>query len=269
MLQVPQIKLTGNPCPRCGTEFARLAPSGLCMACDHTQRNEELRVSAAARRQREIDETIGRLDQYVLEQLRSCGMATQELRATLDRIPREAKAAIPPASATAMIAGKVPDDGWGLVGTTGTGKSLAIAALLKAQVRAALASRIPEEGPIPVDWIRWESVPSLVDWLRDHARSEPDLVAARIHAACTAKVLVLDDLGAERRIGGYGSDYATGKLDLIVDARWRECLPTWYTANVDGEEGLVGAYGARMVSRLCGPNPCAMVSGLDMRLASA
>ena len=256
----------GQTCTDCGRQFARVTPSGRCHGCDTKERIRQVQAAEAAQRAEEIAAVMGRLDAYLDERLTACGMARKELRATLDRIPRGVKLAQPPEAVRALLRGEVPEQGWGLIGTTGTGKTMALAAIIRAHARAALEARVPKEGPIGVEWIRWESVPALVDFLRDNARSNPDLVATRVAAASTAQILILDDLAAERRISDYGSDYAIGKLDLIIDARDRACLPTWYTANVEGEIGLTEAYGARLVSRLCGCNPPALVEGEDMRM---
>lgn len=256
----------GSACPKCSREFAKLQASGLCAACDSSERIARQKARADAERDKAAAELMGRLDSYIEEQLGFCGIEKRERRGRLDKVPRGVKLAQPQEGVKALLRGEIPESGWGILGTTGTGKTLNLSAILREHVRAVLSARVPSEGPIPVDWIRWESVPDLVDWLRDHARSDAALVASRIHAACTCPILVLDDLTAERRISDYGSDYAIGKLGLIVDARHRKCLPTWYTANVKDEAGLVSAYGARLVSRLVGENPAAVVDGEDLRL---
>lgn len=264
---LPPMPADGGSCKKCGMVFARLAPSGLCLNHERQAHDERDRMEALEERKRAGAELLERLDLALESDMERAGLSKRERRANLEGIPQSVRKAMPSAQVKEMLRGAIPESGWGILGTTGTGKTMALAAVLRANARAILQERIPKEGPIQVDWLRWESWPILADWLRDHARSDADQVAARLQAACTAPILVLDDLAAERRIGNYGSDYAVGKLDLIIDTRHRECLPTWYTANVDGEAGLLEAYGARLVSRLCGSNPGFSVSGDDLRMA--
>lgn len=256
----------GETCTTCKREFARLQPSGLCGECDTKARLQRRDAEVAQRRAEEIAGQLANLDARLDQELAAAGISKRERQGAVEKIDPELKRSLPTDAVLAMLAGEVPADGWGIFGTTGNGKSLCMSAILKRHAHASLEKRIREGSGSGIDWIRWESVPELVDWLRDHARSEPERVEQRIHAACTCQVLVLDDLAAERRISDYGSDYAIGKLDLIVDARYREMLPTWYTANVVDEAGLLAAYGARFVSRLCGSNPPVVAVGADRRL---
>ena len=84
--------------------------------------------------------------------------------------------------------------------------------------------------------------------------SSPDYAgpwsAATLDAALTqAPALVLDDFGAER-----ATEFSTGKLYRVVDARYRERLPTIVTTNVDP-----GAIDPRIRSRL--------LSGIEVRFS--
>lgn len=266
---LPTLTLAGETCPQCGETFARLRESGLCLTCDGKAKEARHAAEIAEAKARDIAQLLEGLDAYLDDQLKACGMARREREAVLDRIDRPTRAAMPREPVLQLLQGGIPAEGWGMLGSTGTGKTMALAGLVKAQARKALERRIPDEGKVAIDWIRWESWPELADWLRDHCRSEPERVEARLRAACTAPILVLDDLCGERRTGDYSAEYAVGKLDLIVDARYRERLPTWYTANVEDESGLLAAYGARFVSRLCGTNRTKTLRGEDRRLVEA
>jgi DNA replication protein DnaC len=83
-----------------------------------------------------------------------------------------------------------------------------------------------------------------------------------------AQVLILDDLGAERRKGDYQDDYAAAEIDYIVaSARYRACLPTWYTTNIPLER-LAAFYGARFASRLVSESPLVELVGPDRRVSA-
>lgn len=112
-------------------------------------------------------------------------------------------------------------------------------------------------------WVEW---PQAAHVLRANAVVDPDFVAKTVEAWSSVPILVLDDLGSERRKGDYQEDYACGELDFVISARYRNCLPTWYTTNLD-QAGLVAMYGARMTSRLIGEAPLIVLAGQDLRVA--
>jgi DNA replication protein DnaC len=79
---------------------------------------------------------------------------------------------------------------------------------------------------------------------------------------------VIDDLGAERFVGAsYAEDWAASQLDLLVDGRYNDMRPTWYTTNLSPKEFLE-RYGPRLFSRLTAENPMLRVPTIpDMRRA--
>jgi DNA replication protein DnaC len=77
---------------------------------------------------------------------------------------------------------------------------------------------------------------------------------------------MLDDLGVERVRGRYDEDWAASQLDYLVDQRYNEMRPTWYTTNLSKPE-FTDRYGSRLHSRLCGENPLyAVAAGHDLRM---
>lgn len=167
-----------------------------------------------------------------------------------------------------ILSGVIPKTGFGIGGAgTGAGKTCALAAIFRAGAKAYAESNIDiDRMPCSkTPWLVWSSWPESVSWMRMNAIS--DRFPEYLDRMLGARVLFLDDLGSERIKGSYVDDFAASQLDLIVDSRYREMLPTFYTTNLD-LDGMTERYGARLVSRLCGENPLGMVSGLpDQRMA--
>ena len=199
----------------------------------------------------------------------AAGMGPREVTARVELIKPAIKRAIVSAAEVnlrELLAGKIPSSGFGIGGTgTGAGKTCALAAIFR---QYAMTSATEHAGTInkrPDPNLVWESWPSTVAWMRMNAIS--DDFPARVDRMIQAPVLFLDDLGSERIKGSYIEDFAASQLDLVVDSRYRDMLPTFYTTNLD-LKGLTEFYGARLVSRLCGENPLCIVEGLpDQRMA--
>lgn len=207
----------------------------------------------------------------------AAGMSPREARSEVGKIPIQIKKALPEDAVKALLSGIDPVHGFGLGGEgTGAGKTSAMAAILQGWVRAREENRVrageepPDPGAVrPLGGGRrtlvWASWPSTVSLLRTRATVD-GYVEETLGRLIGARVLFLDDLGSERIKGSYVEDFAASQLDVVVDERYREELPTFYTTNLDFA-GLVSFYGARMVSRLCGDNPLCVVEGLpDLRL---
>lgn len=106
-----------------------------------------------------------------------------------------------------------------LGGSIGAGKTYAACAILRAVHR--------EYGVAGRFW----PVSEIADGYR--AASDPDYTgpwpaAVLDNALMRAPLLVLDDFGAER-----ATEFSTGKLYRVADARYRDRLPTIVTTNVD------------------------------------
>lgn len=108
-----------------------------------------------------------------------------------------------------------------LMGTPGTGKTLATA--------PALAGR-------PGEFVRAVELARLSSFDREDRK--------RLEAAQRARVLVLDDLGAEMLHDGWKPT-----LDELVDIRWGERRRTIITTNLD-TEAFRARYGSRIADRL-------------------
>ena len=204
------------------------------------------------------------------------GMSPREARAEVARIPMQIKRALPEDAVKALLAGQDPAHGFGLGGEgTGAGKTSAVAAILQGWMRAREEKRVRDGGEPPESGavrgpggqrtLAWASWPSTVSMLRTRATVD-GFVEDTLASLIGARVLFLDDLGSERIKGSYVEDFAASQLDVVVDERYRDERPTFYTTNLDFA-GMVAFYGARMVSRLCGDNPLSVVEGLpDLRL---
>lgn len=193
------------------------------------------------------------------------GMGPREVRSTLDKIPIEIREMVPAETVNPILAGQDPPHGFGLGGEgTGGGKTSALAAILKQNLLTSETRRVEAGGQpafnastLGLWWVSW---PAQVTLLRTRAIQE-GYVERVIEEMTETRILFLDDLGSERIKGSYVEDFAASQLDVIIDARYREEKPTFYTTNLN-LAGLIEFYGARMVSRLCGDNPLYVVEGL-------
>lgn len=250
----------GHPCPKCGREMAGHPRSPSELSCGTCWRLE--------RREREVREFEAGIEKWAEARCLASGMSPREVRSTLEKIPTPIKRALPVEQVKAMIDGEIPTRGFGLGGEgTGAGKTSAFAAVLLACVRSEALRRVRVAGEdLDSSWITWEAWPRAVGWMRMNAIS--DQVGPFLDRLIFAQVLFLDDLGSERIKGSYVEDFAASQLDLIVDERYRNERPIFYTTNLD-QNGLIEFYGARLVSRLCGDNPLFVIGNLpDQRFPS-
>jgi hypothetical protein len=190
--------------------------------------------------------------------LKVFGLAPRECKADWQKVPEAIKRAMPRLTLLSLSGGNIPTTGFGLGADTGSGKTMALAAILRGFQRAyrkAYIVRLVEETwkygkeanvkfHHQAVWLSW---PDSVTAIRVHAI---DGGAERIlERAESAPLLVLDDLGRERIKGAYVDDFAASQLDRLVNHRYREELPTLWTTNLT-ELQLTEIYGAALVSRL-------------------
>ena len=191
-------------------------------------------------------------------------MSYRELKATMELIPKAMKNVLPKDQLSTLLDGKYPQKGFGLGGNTGGGKTMAMAAILRACAIAQVKTYKPKgdmnfNGTLHgVGWVYW---PSAVQWLRSHA-IDPE-ANEWVQSLSLIPLLVLDDLGRERIKGSYVEDWAASQLDLIVNQRYREQLPILWTTNVT-EADLLSLYGGAMLRRLTADNPLIWVQNLKV-----
>jgi hypothetical protein len=193
------------------------------------------------------------LPEWVDDQLALIGLAGEERKAELDKVPQLILGAIPDALLHRLMAGNLPkDNGLGLAGMAGTGKSQTMAALVKASILQNAANRIQFFPLRPVKQVFWMNVPVTFDRWRTNFLDWK--VETNTKKAMESKLLILDDLGRETRRREATEDVATGRLDAILTQREREGLPTLWTTNMSYDE-LIDRYGTSMIRRLCRLNP--------------
>lgn len=236
-------------------------PVGPCSECRaREEETERLRI--------EWGQILADLEGRVRSIVIRSGVSPRDADATLEGMPAWMLEAVPPQFAAALDFGLLPERGFGLMALPGSGKTSTLSALLKAAVAARLVRQGPVKGVAALEvWPVWLSWPSVVNRLRISAYGEHghEAVQEEVRRASTCDLLVLDDLGSERVKGSGVEDWSVSQLDLIVDARDGARLPTWYSTTCADRE-LVGRYGARLYSRLCGRNPLIVVNGgRDMR----
>ena len=127
-----------------------------------------------------------------------------------------------------------------MLGPAGSGKS---------RLAAAVCRRVLDRSP---DRVRWWTEADLLDACRPGGSGEG--------GARTVEVLVLDDLGASAP-----TEWGVAQLLAIVDARWRDELPTIATTNCASRVDLADRLGERTVSRLAGGALTVRLSGADRR----
>lgn len=260
---------------------ARMIKCSLCMLAFHTFDEEAHICPVCSRAVQETDrlavekqKITDNLDAYLSKALLIAGMSKREATASLDQIdPRLKRMLASGATKTDLeriLMGEVPAHGFGLLGPTGIGKTFALAALFKNMTSQRWANRAHKEGFKAtkqfMQWVRW---PEQVNAFRtivssvDGGMQQVDKIAA---AMSRHEVLVLDDLGAERMRADYAEDWASSVLDLIIDRRFNNMLPTWWTSNLTANE-FIERYGTRLFSRLAGHNPPLQApNGPDLRI---
>jgi DNA replication protein DnaC len=155
------------------------------------------------------------------------------------------------------------DNGCGLVGDTGTGKTAAMARHLRRWVTALVErAENPEAAVAPFNFAVWANWPTAAEKIKQLSTGDSYALGLMIEDMATCGILYLDDLGAERVRGE--DDLALGHLRVILDERYRNGRPLFWTSNLQPEE-MDRVYGARTMSRLLSAWPPKRVEGKDLR----
>lgn len=253
-------------CDICQANFVtRDEDASRCGLCIEQKKHADKIASEASRIR---DNLLVWLDKSLLRS----GLSLRERNASIDHISVGIKHVLknPTLQVLNMTRGETPKTGFGLLGPTGTGKTCALAAIIRSMVMNRWRNLADRDGMACtkqfVYWVRW---PEQVNTFRTMVGSTSDGLQqceAIARGWCSAEVLVIDDLGAERMKSDYSEDWATSILDLVIDHRYNEMLPIWYTSNLNPDE-LVERYGSRMFSRLIGHNPAVIApDGPDLRV---
>ncbi len=235
--------ISGGVCARCRIEYPHVPKDelgALCRSCQDVER--------------EAAGIIAARDRIVSLELRDAGLEQRERLAELARIPAAISRRIPQGPLREMLAGGTPDVGFGLSGTAGIGKSMAVAAIVAEMARKRV-ERIARSGGYRKlrGWLQWLAWKEMTEQFRAWSTEDGGLARANglVERWGEIEVLVIDDLGSERIKGSYLDDWATSQLDRILDARDRSCRPVWYTSNLSAA-ALEERYGSRFWSRLNG-----------------
>ena len=155
--------------------------------------------------------------------------------------------------------------GFGLIGSTGVGKTWCLARRIGLTVQAQVeGAHDPSSARLPNRFARWRNWPDMAEVLKNWVSQDwGDDVAELVDVLSTCRELYLDDLGQERI--AKADDYSLGFLRNILDARYRDNLPVFWTSNLT-PTALNQVYGARTVSRLLSAWPAVLVKGPDLRL---
>ena len=156
-------------------------------------------------------------------------------------------------------------EGFGLLGGNGAGKTWHMANRIGMAIQAMVdGCPNPAEARMPNRFARWRNWPDTAEtfkaWVgQGFTQDVEDLV----DQLCSCRELYLDDLGQERI--AKVDDYALGFLRNILDARYRDNLPVFWTSNLVPVE-LGQTYGARTASRMLSAWPPIPVRCQDLRL---
>jgi len=134
-----------------------------------------------------------------------------------------------------------------LMGSYGCGKT---------HLAASIIHKMAEKG-VPGLFV---VVPDLLYKIRAGFGKEENESEQVIEAAKTAKILALDDLGAEK-----ATEWVIEQLFLIVNYRYEHLLPTIVTTNCQGKE-LENHIGRRMLSRIAEMTVPIVIKAADYRM---
>jgi DNA replication protein DnaC len=152
--------------------------------------------------------------------------------------------------------------GWGwsrnliLTGGTGAGKTGLAAGMIRALKPEAVAGLKTVRFVVTPEWFD-----ELYRSMGERDREQAFATVYERYAHCA--LLVLDDLGAERR-----TEWTDSRLYTLLNARYNRQLPTWLTTNLGWRNGqLAGWLSDRVVSRLTENGDVWEMGALDLRHA--
>ena len=254
-------------CTGCGDWFVRRASEDgdVCPRCIR-ERGERARLEA------EVERIRANMTGYLARFVIKAGMTKRETSADAALIPAPVRRILadPRVHTTELAGGGVPVHGFGLCGHAGVGKTFALASLFMSASHRRVERALQTDGFKAFrPWFAWVRWPEQVNEMRVVAASREDgLLAAdqMLRRLAAAEAVVIDDLGAERLRGSYDEDWSASQLDGLIDARYNNRRPTWYTTNLSPDD-LLARYGTRLFSRLAGDNPMFTVAaGPDLRM---
>lgn len=235
-------------CSECGEPM-----QAVCWPCKDKHRSAALEAWKQPRREG--------IDKIVATRMQFLGLGKRELPADLNEVPFKIKSLLPPDTVQSLLDGNRPERGFGLVGGTGGGKTMTIAALLKAGVAKLIAeglegvTELPNAAFYDPDWARkgrftWVNWPLMAENLKGMVGHGQQAEAEdTVQSLMRQPLLVLDDIGLERIRGDYTQDFAASQLIRLILHRDRECLPILWTSNVSLPD-LVSSYGGAAIGRL-------------------
>ena len=225
----------------------------ICAKCTD-KRREAQRVERLAKEEKQLLANGG--EQWIASKLKACGMRPLEIGASLAKVPSLIRNALKeqvPEALKAMMSGYHPNKGFGLVGTSRIGKTLADTALVRQMFKAYLEREAPVIGfEVDVKQFMFVSWPSLcAKWRLDWDGKDSRLRVKMVKQLSTKRLVLIDDLGREGRASGrtYLDDPCTLLLNEIISERHAHNRPMLWTSNLS-PDGLMDYYGAALYGRL-------------------
>lgn len=144
-----------------------------------------------------------------------------------------------------------------LHGKAGRGKTYQAGILMRRAVRYAT-----ERGPVLASSFQWHSAAGLFERIRGEQR-KTDVVRGTVQQLVEARMLVIDDLGAEKP-----TEWVRERLYEIVNARYEAVRPILVTTNLSPQQ-LEQRIGARVTGRLVEMCELVELTGPNRRLPAA
>lgn len=242
----------------CGMKFKPIdEKQKKCIECDEyakkitlLQRDADLSVMASIQAYPEGFNTPTKIVTQTIptseDRYKECGLSQRMMSASLEDTTHEIMLRLPREVCGFLSDGAIPTQGFGLIGKSGIGKTYSILAHVLEGARNLLDRT---KSFLLKDWFQIISWPEMIEEAR-----KSEIPKDRIHGLKTCKLLLIDDLGREYLDGDYQSDRIATQLNTIVDYRYEQMLPTFWTTNLNVPE-LTSRYGPALLSRLFGTAP--------------